>query len=256
MASLQMGRWAVDLPTGESLWYGMGRQLVSWYAQAVFNPDVVRQAPLPAGPKLIVANHPTTTDPFVILTLLEEQVSILVSETLFKVPVFGRYLERAGHVRVVHANGRSALEAGRRLLDAGRSVVIFPEGAISPAEGGVHVPRTGAARLALLTGVPVVPVGMGLQRSLIKRIETRVDGQVEVGTWYVKGPYAMTVGAPLYFKGEVEDREQVREVSRQIMDRIVALAQLSDQRAARIFMAKGEKLPGSSSFNVTSGMAS
>ncbi len=55
------------------------------------------------------------------------------------------------------------------------------------------------ARLALSTGAPVIPVGIGLDRARIHLIETLVDGAIEVGTWYFGGPYAMTVGEPLHF---------------------------------------------------------
>jgi 1-acyl-sn-glycerol-3-phosphate acyltransferase len=192
--------------------------------------DVVRHAPLPDGPKIISANHPSTTDPFLILTLASEQVSILISETLFKVPLFGRYLRQAGHVPVVPGNGRAAFEKARQLLDAGRTVAVFPEGAISPLDGGFHRPHTGAARLSLITGTPVIPIGIHLQRERMRLIETVVDGKPEVGTWYLRGPYAMTVGNPMRFTGDVEDRAYVRSASERTMQHIAHLAHQSARR--------------------------
>jgi 1-acyl-sn-glycerol-3-phosphate acyltransferase len=131
---------------------------------------------------------------------------------------------------VIHGNGRAALEEAVQLLEKGRTVIIFPEGAISPLEGGFHRAHTGIARMALRTGVPVVPVGIGLDRERIRLVETEVDGKTEVGTWYLSGPYAMTVGEPMVFEGDVEDREYVREVSTQIMERIIQLAHRSTAR--------------------------
>lgn len=210
--------------------YGLGRTLLEGYARLMLKLDVVRQAPLPSGPKIIAANHPTTTDPFFVTLLSSEQTSILIHETLFKVPVFGRYMRGAGHVTVVPGNGRLAFEEARRLLEAGQTVVIFPEGGLSPIEGGFGQPCTGVARLALVTGAPVIPVGIHLPRERIRFIETIVDGKPEMGRWYLRGPYAMTVGKPLHFEGNVQDREYVRSISESIMQRIIHLAQHSAHR--------------------------
>ena len=210
--------------------YRSGRRVVEAYARLMFDMDVVQRAPLPEGPKIIAANHPTTTDPFLLTILERDQMSILISETLFKVPVFGRYLGQAGHVPVVASNGRAALQAAMRLLETGRTIGIFPEGAISPLDGGFHKAHTGAARLALSTGTVVIPVGIHLQRERIRLIETEVDGKIEVGTWYLRGPYTMTVGEPMCFAGDVEDRGYVRSVSDLIMQRIICLAEQGSQR--------------------------
>jgi 1-acyl-sn-glycerol-3-phosphate acyltransferase len=201
------------------------------YAQIMLKMDVLRHADLPRGPKIIVANHPSTTDPFLVLTLVRERVSILIHDTLFRVPIFGHYLRRAGHVRVVPGNGRSALDKAQQLIRSGRTVAIFPEGDISPLEGGFHRPRTGAARLALSTGAPVIPIGIHLRRERIRLIETQVDGNTEVGTWYLSGPYAITIGEPMYFRGDVEDRPHVRSISEAIMQSIIGLSLQSAYRA-------------------------
>jgi hypothetical protein len=58
----------------------------------------------------LAANYPTTIDPFSLLTLTRDQVSILVTEFCFKLPVIGHYLRAAGHIPVVHSNGRSAFD--------------------------------------------------------------------------------------------------------------------------------------------------
>jgi 1-acyl-sn-glycerol-3-phosphate acyltransferase len=194
--------------------------------------DVTRHGhKLPVGPKIIVANHPSTTDPFLILTLVSERVSILIHDTLFRVPLFGPYLRKAGHIRVIPGQGRDALERARQLIQTGRSVVIFPEGDISPLDGSFHRPRTGAARLALSTGAPIIPVGIHLRRERIHLIETQVDGKTEVGTWYLRGPYAVTMGDPIYVQGDIEDWPFVRVISEQIMTAIIGL---SLQSACRI----------------------
>ena len=207
-----------------------GRMMARLYASMLLKMDVQWRAPLPAGPKIIAVNHPTTTDPFLMMGWASEPLHILITEMCFKMPALGRFLRQAGHVPVADGNGRAALEQAVKLLQAGRSVAIFPEGALSPLEGGVCPAHTGVARLALITGAPVIPVGICLRRENIYFRKTTVDGKTEIARWYLHGPYAVTVGEPIRFKGSVEDRELVRSVSQHIMQRISLLARESAQR--------------------------
>lgn len=221
--------------------------VVGLYAALMLDLDVAWDAPLPEGPKIIAPNHPTTTDPFLVTTVVREPVSILIDDRLFKVPLFGRYLRLAGHVPVVPGRGREAFEAARRLLEAGRTVAIFPEGHISPPEGGFYGPRTGAVRLSLITGAPIVPVGIHLDRARIRLVETSIEGKTVVGTWYLRGPYAITVGEPMRLQGDVEDREHVRAASERLIQRIAVLARQGERRT-RASQVLGTRSRGSAIF--------
>lgn len=216
----------------EKTLYHTGRSAVSMFTKTMLNMSIQYDAPLPEGAKIIAPNHPTTIDPFIITTLIREQMHVLVTESAFKVPLFGSYLRRAGHIPVVTKNGREAFDAARNLLLEGKTIAIFTEGTLSPA-GGYAKPHTGAARLALETGAPVIPVGIALDHSRIRMMEvgvTNEHGEVEVAHWYTSGPYVVTVGSPWYLNGDVENREYVRDVSEQLMDRIIALAGYSTTR--------------------------
>lgn len=215
----------------QNTWYQIGRSIVNFYVRSILRANIVHETPLPSGAKILAVNHPSTSDPAFVTILIKEQASILIRETLFKVPVFGRSLRMAGHVPVIAGNGRAALEEGVRLLKAGRTVIIFPEGEISP-EGGPLKPHTGIARLALLTGAPVVPVGISLDHQQVRIVQTRVEGRLEPSAWYLHGPYAMTVGTPRVYAGDVEDRDHVCSVTNQIMSNIIALSQKGHARLA------------------------
>ena len=115
-------------------------------------------------------------------TVLPEQVHILVTKSTFKAPLFGDYLRQSGHVPVVVGRGSEAFEAGKCLIEQGHVVAIFPEGALSP-EGRVARPHTGVTRLALSTGAPVIPVGIGLDPTRIRMVDTGIktaDGSTEI----------------------------------------------------------------------------
>jgi 1-acyl-sn-glycerol-3-phosphate acyltransferase len=214
----------------QQAWYSVGHHAVASYAKWMVAMDISRHAPLPAGPKIIAANHPTTTDPIWITLLTSEPMHILITEMCFKVPLVGRSLQMAGHVPVVDGHGRAALEQACRLLKDGQTVTVFPEGALSPLDGGVGKPHTGVARLALTAGVPVIPVGIHLQCERIHFIETTVDGKTETARWYLRGPYAITAGEPMRLDGAVEDRAYVHSASERIMQRIAQLARESARR--------------------------
>jgi 1-acyl-sn-glycerol-3-phosphate acyltransferase len=208
--------------------YNMGKRLVGIYAKTMLDFEVAYHAPLPNGAKLIIANHPATIDPFLLTLISDKPMSIMVHETLFKVPLFGRYLGAAGHIEVVMGSGMAALSAAMRLLEIGRTVAIFPEGGLSPATGLAKA-HSGAARLALATGAQVIPVGISLDPSRIWLLHTQVDGNPEVARLY-SGAYRMTVGKPMVYSGDVNDWGYVDGVTRQMMDSISTVMRESESR--------------------------
>jgi 1-acyl-sn-glycerol-3-phosphate acyltransferase len=211
--------------------YGAGRTLIGLYSRLMLDLDVQWTAELPSGPKIVAINHPTTSDPFVILPVFPEPVRVLIIASCFGLPLFGEYLRAAGHIPVLVKDGRAALDEARRRLDNGETVGIFPEGVLSPAVG-LGRPRTGAARLAIATGAPVLPVGVALLRERAVVVPTTITptGASGVAKWYLRGPYAITVGAPVTYAGDAADRERVVAVSADIMRRIDDLARESDLR--------------------------
>jgi 1-acyl-sn-glycerol-3-phosphate acyltransferase len=95
----------------QTISYKLGRKLICLHVQFLLNMNVFWQAHLPAGPKLIVANHPSTTDPFYLLILFPQPLSILIIEHAFRAPLFGGILLLSGHIPVVSADRHAALDA-------------------------------------------------------------------------------------------------------------------------------------------------
>jgi len=210
--------------------------MTSWtfvriFALVMLRFDIQRNSNLPSSPMIFVANHPSATDPFLIHMILRKQMNVLITAKAFSVPVFGWFLHKVQEIPVPLEQGSASLEQARRHLDKGRSVAIFIEGHISPLEGGFLPPCSGAARLALSSGCPVVPVGISLHRDRCHNIHSRITGGVSSeARWYLRGPYAITVGQPTFFEGDVEDREHVRRTFETIMEGIRALAHESERR--------------------------
>jgi 1-acyl-sn-glycerol-3-phosphate acyltransferase len=217
----------------DRLMYWFSRPIVLTYSHTMLDFHVRMHQSLPRGPKIIAANHPTTTDPFFVAGMLRQQSYIMINNVLFQVPVLGEYLRRSGHIPVIEGKGQEAIDAAVARLQAGCTVIIFPEGILSPLEG-FHPARTGVARLALMSGAPVIPVGIHLDRQRAHTIRSTVRGKAEFGTWYLRGPYHLTTGRPLHFTGDVEDHPRVREVAEQVMHHIIELAHESEVRMTGI----------------------
>ncbi len=220
-------------------WFELGRTLAHLYTNLFFDLDVHYKSALPSGPKILVANHPSTIDPILMTLVVPEQTCILITERLFKVPLFGPSLHLSGHIEVLLENGRPALEEGLKYLGQGRTLGVFPEGVISPREGGCARAHTGAARLALQSGAPVIPLGIALEPRRLWRRETTVRGMTDTAAWYFSGPYAVSVGEPFTLQGNVEDRGCVHSATEQIMQSICAL---SAESARRLHAAQARSL--------------
>ena len=121
---------------------------------------------LPAqGPFLLAVNHYSEIDPLIVARAvwkLGRAPRFLAKASLFKVPVVGAALRATGQVPVErNGSGRAtagALSAADALVAHGRGVIVYPEGTLTrdpnlwPMRG-----KTGAARLAFDSGLPVIP---------------------------------------------------------------------------------------------------
>lgn len=213
-----------------TLFYKIGRNVIRAYARLMLKLDIQSHLQLPAGPVLFAANHPSTTDPIFIHLIAPRSISVMITAKVFSIPGLGAYMRRMQQIAVTPGQGEQVLETARQVLAAGRSVAIFPEGLISPVDG-FHPPRSGVARLALKTGVPVVPLGIYLAEENCKRIPTTLEGEPDLITWYLRGPYAITIGRPLWFSGSADDQPLVKSIAETIMQQIRGLAHESRQRA-------------------------
>ena len=118
----------------------------------------------PDGGVIIAANHISHADPLVVALFLHDAgrwPQFLAKQSVFDVPVLGWLLHRLRQIPVRRGtpDASQALDVAMAAVKAGDAVVIYPEGTTTkhpdlwPMRG-----KTGAARLWLATGAPVVPV--------------------------------------------------------------------------------------------------
>jgi 1-acyl-sn-glycerol-3-phosphate acyltransferase len=159
---------------------------------------------VPAGGVVVAANHVATADPVLltdfVLYGMRRTPRFLAKSSLFRGNgLTGRVMRGAGQIPVDRhaADASRALDAAVAALARGETVVIYPEGTVTQDPGLWPMrARTGVARLALLSGVPVVPVAQwgaqhaGVRRSLAPRlpgrrtvVRFRVGRPVDLSPW-------------------------------------------------------------------------
>lgn len=113
---------------------------------------------------VIAANHMSWFDPLVICHIMNDNNRIprfLAKDSLFEVPLVGRIVAGAGQIPVYRntRDAEKAVSAAVEAVEEGQAVVVYPEGTLTrdpalwPMTG-----KTGAARIALTSGAPVVPL--------------------------------------------------------------------------------------------------
>lgn len=202
------------------------------YSKLMLDVDLFHHSPFPYGPKILVANHPTTTDPFVLTGINSGASTVLIKASLFSIPLFGKYLSWSGHIPVYKNQGAEALKNALKQLKDGITVIIFIEGDLTSLVSKLAKPKTGAVRLALSSGAPIVPIGISVEKKRIKNLRMIIEGLEDWSRWYFRGPYAVTVGKPIYLKGATKDKLKVRGLSTWLNEKIQKLVQESKLRIA------------------------
>lgn len=119
------------------------------------------------GPALLVFNHRSYFDPTVmgiIAAKAGRSIRGLGKKEVFDAPIIGRLARALGGIRVERASGSDEpLEKAAIALRGGEVVMMAPQGTIprGPAFFDPELKgRWGAAKLAAMTGVPVIPIGL------------------------------------------------------------------------------------------------
>ena len=126
--------------------------------------------PRHAHPFVVVSNHESLAD-IVLIGWLPWDMKWLSKSSIFRVPFLGQMMRMAGDVSVTRNDAGSRAESYARLkrwLERGASVMIFPEGTRSPTTEMLPF-HNGAFRLAIETGVPVLPLAVHGTREAIRK---------------------------------------------------------------------------------------
>ena len=172
------------------------------------------------GPAIVVANHRSYFDTVAVgLTVARagRPLRFLGKKEVFDAPVVGDLARAMGGIRVERGTGSDEpLREAARALKAGELVAMMPQGTI-PRGRAFYDPelrgRWGAARLARMTGAPVVPLGLwGTERVWPRSAKVPA-------VWNVTNPPLVTVrvGEPFTVPGDDLDADTTA-IMRRIMD--------------------------------------
>jgi 1-acyl-sn-glycerol-3-phosphate acyltransferase len=161
------------------------------------------------GGGLLLVNHQSFLDPLLVGLPLKRPVSYLARDSLFRVPVLGRFL-RATYVMPIsrEAAGTESIREAIRRMRHGFLVGIFPEGTRT-ADGTLGEFKPGFIALVRRAGVPVYPVG----------IAGAFDALPRGAKWLRRRPVRVVFGEPF---GEDELKGQPEVISALARDRIAA----------------------------------
>jgi len=194
----------------ENFLYFIGRSIARIYTKIDLKKQIKTKQKLPQGAKIFAVNHPSTLDPLYVMSSIKEPVHALLTVDVFKIFGLSKLITWAGHVAVGPCYKFQALNRAIALLKKDRSILIFPEGTVSKNSQKVEKLKTGAVRMALATGVPIIPVGICVDSAKIKKFTIKIKNKENQFYWYRRGAYIINYGQPLYFKGQVANQELVR----------------------------------------------
>jgi 1-acyl-sn-glycerol-3-phosphate acyltransferase len=187
-------------------WFTAGwMRLATWGAKVICGVHVRLHGMenLPDGPCILTPKHQSTWETFAFPGLMPRPLAYVFKRELLYIPFFGWAMARLDMIHIDRSKRAEAwnkvAEQGRHLLATGHWVIMFPEGTRTP-RGGQGVYKAGATRLAITTGVPVVPIAVTSARCWPRKTFVLRPGAVD-----------LSVGKPIASDGRTPD-DLMREV--------------------------------------------
>ncbi|GAB2455622.1 lysophospholipid acyltransferase family protein [Comamonas humi] len=167
---------------------------------------------------VLLVKHQSTYETFLMPAIMPVPLAYVFKKELLQIPFFGWSIGSLDMIHINRKDGSRAfhkvVEQGKRLLQQGLWVIMFPEGTRIPrGEAGEY--KTGAARLAIMTGADVVPVAVTSAKCWPRKAFVKYPGVVDV-----------SIGQPIPTTGRKHD-----ELMQQVQDWIEAEMRRLDPEA-------------------------
>jgi 1-acyl-sn-glycerol-3-phosphate acyltransferase len=218
------------------IYYNTAKGIIRIF-QTIFLQDcqVYGEVDVPRGAKIIAGNHPNATDGLFLPFVFHEKLHFFIQGDLFDIPFIGWLLAKSDQIRVLAENKLLALSKAENLVKQDKVIAIFPEARLNP-EHQLFRSGTGAVKLSVDTGAPIVPVGFYVPAKNLQHIERKKNGGISIGDWQTHGHCYLHIGSPWQPGKEIEPpvkTSDLRELTRQLMEKIENLAYLARCDCAR-----------------------
>ncbi|MEU4197481.1 lysophospholipid acyltransferase family protein [Kribbella sp. NPDC026611] len=234
------------------LYLFLRRYFVAPLVNLIFRPKVTGLDNIPTdGPALLVSNHLASLDALFLPVAVPRQIVFPAKSEYFTAPgLKGRlqatFFRSMGQIPIDRSGGRAsmaALNTGLERLRKGELFGIYPEGTRSP-DGRLYKGKTGVARMAIVAGVPVIPVAM-IDTEKVQPVGTMLPKLFhrEKGRLFPRTVRpGVAFGKPLDFS-RYEGMEKDRFVLRSVTDEIMyALMELSGQEYVDMYAERAKQL--------------
>jgi 1-acyl-sn-glycerol-3-phosphate acyltransferase len=197
-----------------------------------------------SGAVLLASNHLAVADSFYLPLVLKRRITFLAKAEYFtgtglKGKLTKFFYSSTGQVPIDRTDAdsaHSALTTAQRILGEGKLLGMYPEGTRSP-DGRLYKGKTGLARVALESGIPVIPVAM---------IGTDVVNPPGSKMWHF-GRVEVRFGKPMDFS-RFEGLAGNRFIERAVIDEVMyELMQLSGQEYVDLYAADLKEQAGTES---------
>jgi 1-acyl-sn-glycerol-3-phosphate acyltransferase len=240
-------------PLGATGWFRFGANIVRPILNLIAKRDWRGIENIPkSGAAIAVCNHISYVDPLLFTHFLYDNgraPRYLGKASLFKLPVIGRVLLGAGQIPVERetSSASQSLQHAIAFLNSGHLLGVYPEGTLTRDENYWPMKaKTGIARLAILTQVPVIPCAQWGAQKILPAYSKKLK-------LFPRTKVIVVAGKPLDFSkwyGKAEDPIALEEATAFVMNAITRL--LEDLRGEKapteIFDPKKSQLPRTGNF--------
>jgi len=146
----------------KKLWYDFVRGVIAWFCRLYWRMSMEGMEHVPAtGPFILAPVHRSNIDTPLVCGLTSRRVRYVGKKEMWKYRWSAWFFDNLGGIPVDRGEpDRQAMRRAQDVLEAGEPLVLFPEGTRQSGPIVEHV-FDGVAFLALRTGTPIVPVGIG-----------------------------------------------------------------------------------------------
>ncbi|MDD4111239.1 MAG: lysophospholipid acyltransferase family protein [Clostridia bacterium] len=114
---------------------------------------------IPKGKVIFISNHTSNADPIIVEMSAWKEKFYLVKKELYKNKFIGGFWKRMNTIPIDRGKtDLSAIKAALKVLNRGKSLVIFPEGTRNKTGEELGAVKSGAAMLAIKAKSPIVPI--------------------------------------------------------------------------------------------------